>query len=632
MRKRVLIVDDDPGTQGLLVEVLREIEGVEVEPLIASTDEEGYQRFLEVGPDLVLLDLLLPRKGGIDLLRRIRALRGGREAAVIVMSAVFREADVRAEAVGELGALDFFRKPFHLPSVRARLSQVLAPRERPADVAPLFGNGRGTASAGTLAAVELPAVLRDLARSRADACLDLRMGRVRKTLFFREGRVVFALSNRLSETLSRFLLAEGMIDEDLYRRGLEAMRAERRRLGEFLVAEGAIHPDALHGALRHNLWEKCLDVFSWPEGEFRVGEFRTPPAEVPGPPFEVDRLVWEGVLGRYPYERVTAALAPYEGIPIGLRGDLFDLAARVNLDRDHLQFLHMVRRRHGEPLGRLLAEAQGEAEVRVLYYLLVYGLLGAADREGEDLDLADLERVRRARRELDALRRRNYFQVLGVRVGDSDEAVRHAYLQKAKDYHPDVLSPGEPEALKGIYGEIFRLVQTAYDAIKTQARREEYLRFLQGAEPESRDAGDILAAEARFQEGRQLLRRRQWDGAARAFEEALAVNPDEGEYVLHLGLARLRQAAAGRDGALAEARALFQRAAELLPGAAEPWFRLGRLALLDGDGAGARRAFREALRRDPRHTDALRELRRLDQEDERQKAKGLGLLFRGRRT
>ncbi|WP_025323996.1 DUF4388 domain-containing protein [Deferrisoma camini] len=628
MRKRVLIVDDDPGTRELLIEMVADLEGVEVDTVTASTDEEGYQRFLEVGPDLVLLDLLLPRKGGMALLRRIRELRGGREAAVIVMSAVFREGDARTEAVGELGALDFFRKPFHLPTVRTRLRQVLIPPEGQTQVEPLFGGAKAPARDGSLAAVELPVVLRNLGRADRTVCLDLRAGRVRKTLFFRDGRVVFALSNRLTDTLSRFLLAEGVIDEDTYRDGLVAMKEQGRRMGEYLVAEGVLHPDALHSALRQNLWQKCLDVFSWTEGEFRIGPFRPPPAEIPGPPFEVDRLVWEGVLEVYPFDRITAALAPYETLPMGLRGDLFDLAARVSLERDHLQFLHLVRRRSGETLGRILADAQGENEVRILYYLLVYGYLGVAEAGGGGLDLTEFERVRRARKELDALRRRNYFQVLGVGITDNDEAVRRAYLQKAKDYHPDVLSPGEPQALRGIYGEIFRLIQTAYDAIKTEARREEYLRFLQGGEAEAKDASDILAAEGRFQEGRLLLRRRQWDEAARAFEEALSVNPDEGEYVLHLGLARLRQAVSGREGALAEAKDLFRRAAELLPGAPEPWFRLGRLAALEGRQDEARRCFQETLRRDPRHTDALRELRRMDQAAEKRRGKGLVNLFR----
>ena len=85
MNKRVLIVDDDVSTCQLLAEVLAEFD---VETIAASTDEDGYRRYLELGPDLIFIDVLLPRKGGIDLLRRIRSVRGGRDVPVFVMSAV----------------------------------------------------------------------------------------------------------------------------------------------------------------------------------------------------------------------------------------------------------------------------------------------------------------------------------------------------------------------------------------------------------------------------------------------------------------------------------------------------------------------------------------------------------------
>ena len=123
MRKRVLIVEDDPGTRQLLGAILSDFD---VDIHEASRDDEGYQRFLEVGPDLVFLDVLLPRRGGLELLRRIRGVRGGKEVPVFVMSAVYRGADIRTEAVDELGAVDFLKKPFQLDVLQQRIAQVLA--------------------------------------------------------------------------------------------------------------------------------------------------------------------------------------------------------------------------------------------------------------------------------------------------------------------------------------------------------------------------------------------------------------------------------------------------------------------------------------------------------------------------
>ncbi len=625
MNARLLIVDDDPATRELIAEVVRDLDPEIHE---AASDDEGFSRFLEVGPDVVLIDLLLPRKGGMSLLRRIRGVRGGRDVPVIVMSAVYRGADIRAEAVEELGAVDFLKKPFHLPLLRERLRSVLAERREPRAAVEPFGMEIPVGK-GSLTGVELPVLLRDLDRRAESGCLHLRLGRMQKVLYLQDGKVVFASSNRLSETFGRYLLGAGLIDEEVYREGLDAMRAEGVRMGEFLVARGVLDTDAMHGALRQHVWERLLQAFEWVGGDFRLGPYQAPPTRLPGIPFEIHRLVWEGVRHRYPYERIAAALGPYQEMPVGLPGDVFDVASRIPLEREDLQLLHLVRRSQGQPLGNLLRDARGEAEVRTLYYLMVYGYLGLAD-EGDgavgapELDMADLARVRRARRELEAMRGRNYFQVLGVGPDAGDDAVRHAYLQKAKDVHPDVLGSDGPPALHRICEEAFRLVQAAYDALKTEARRREYLAFLEGSGEEAiQDPRSVLEAESLFQRGRLLLRRRQWDRAAEAFEGALSLNPDEGEYVLQLGIVRMRQAAAGRDGGIDEAEELFRRAAELLPGAPEPWYRLGRIWSLRGDPAKAETHFRAALRRDPRHTESLRELRLLELRAEKRKGRGL---------
>ena len=627
MNRRVLIVDDDAATCQLLAEVLTEFG---VETIAASTDEDGYRRYLELGPDLIFIDVLRPRKGGIDLLRRIRSVRGGRDVPVFVMSAVYRGGDIRAQSVDELGALEFLKKPFQLGTLRQHLAQVLGNVEEEQDVVEPFPPVE-TLSRGNLGVVELPLLLKDLALHETSGCLKLRAGKVKKIIYIEDGAITFAVSNQLRETLGRHLLQTGKIDDQTYRAGLEVMRTSNRKMGEHLVESGALSAGDLTDAVRQNVLEKILEPFTWPDGDFQLAPPAQPPAVLPGQPFDALRVLWDGVRGPHPLDKIKQTLAGYKELYILPQRDLFELASEVPLEKEDLQFLRIVRRLRGQPLGQITAEAQGADEIRFLYYLLLRGYLalgrsGAQGNDGRTLDLTDRDRIRRARRRLDTLRSRNHFQVLGVSLETSDEQVRAAYLEHAKDSHPDMLAPSDPQELTKIYSEIFRAMQTAYEALKSEARRREYLRFLQeGIVEQTSDAAKILEAEERFQEGRQFLKQRAWSQAAEAFAAALEMNPDEGEYALDLGLARMRQA--GSDTSLTDAEALFQRAKELMPASPEPHYRLGRLAARSGDSGRADTFFRAALARDPNHVESLRELRLSKMRNDKTKGGVLGGLL-----
>lgn len=76
MSKKVLVVDDDPDVRSFVVTVLEE-NGFT--PLVAKDGVEGLEKILDESPDLVVLDVLMPRGSGIRLYRRLKtddALKG----------------------------------------------------------------------------------------------------------------------------------------------------------------------------------------------------------------------------------------------------------------------------------------------------------------------------------------------------------------------------------------------------------------------------------------------------------------------------------------------------------------------------------------------------------------------------
>ena len=112
-RGRVLVVDDDAALAEMLTIVLRN-EGFE--PRVCATGDQALAEFRDFRPDVVLLDLMLPGKDGIDVCREIRAESG---VPIVMLTAKSDTIDV---VVGlESGADDYVAKPFKPKELVARI-------------------------------------------------------------------------------------------------------------------------------------------------------------------------------------------------------------------------------------------------------------------------------------------------------------------------------------------------------------------------------------------------------------------------------------------------------------------------------------------------------------------------------
>lgn len=113
-RGAVLVAEDDAEVRGMIADYLR-AQGVEV--VEAADGVEALARLKQVRPASVVLDLLMPRLGGLDALRRIQIFDPA--ITVVVVTAV-EDAEVERLALS-LGAAQFFRKPVALPDLAAAL-------------------------------------------------------------------------------------------------------------------------------------------------------------------------------------------------------------------------------------------------------------------------------------------------------------------------------------------------------------------------------------------------------------------------------------------------------------------------------------------------------------------------------
>jgi DNA-binding response OmpR family regulator len=123
----VLIVDDEPNIL-LSLQFLVKKAGYEVRT--AKDGEEALAEILRAAPDLVLLDVMMPKIDGFSVCERIRANPEWKDMRIIMLTA--RGRDVEREKGLALGADDYITKPFSTKDAIARVEAVLA-RSRKAE-------------------------------------------------------------------------------------------------------------------------------------------------------------------------------------------------------------------------------------------------------------------------------------------------------------------------------------------------------------------------------------------------------------------------------------------------------------------------------------------------------------------
>jgi putative two-component system response regulator len=123
-RRSILVVDDEPAITNLLRMVL-EADGHRV--VVAADGQGALDRVAEGRPDLVILDIDMPRVGGFEVCRRLKTAPETRLLPILVLTGT-GAADARLRA-WELGADEFLTKPFQAPEVAARCRSLLRQKE-----------------------------------------------------------------------------------------------------------------------------------------------------------------------------------------------------------------------------------------------------------------------------------------------------------------------------------------------------------------------------------------------------------------------------------------------------------------------------------------------------------------------
>jgi two-component system phosphate regulon response regulator PhoB len=129
MAKKVLVVDDDPDVRLFSVTVLEE-NGYT--PLEAANGEEGLKMIKQEKPELIILDVLMPRQSGIRLYRELKTDRSFKDIPIIILSGIAKKTFLRSQkALTEFGGKDvpepkiYLEKPVEPEILAGEINKIL---------------------------------------------------------------------------------------------------------------------------------------------------------------------------------------------------------------------------------------------------------------------------------------------------------------------------------------------------------------------------------------------------------------------------------------------------------------------------------------------------------------------------
>jgi DNA-binding response OmpR family regulator/curved DNA-binding protein CbpA len=650
---KIVIAEDSQDQRDILADLLR-ARGYDVVGVGNGVEAEAAAK--AEGVDLLVMDLLLPKKQGLQVIEALRS--GGKSSLpIVIITGVFKSAANQKDAKERLAVKEYLVKPFDndtfLNAVDGALGKVAkagapAPERPAAEAMPARGHTQ-----------DIPAGLLIFRahQERHTGILDLVAEEERMRLFFQRGALSFAQSSREGRHLGAELVRRGRLSEDALK--LATMEMGKSSVGLYKalcnlqVCDEATAKDAYKALVPHICAEAVgfLGKFQWTVNDTYV-------RVLPLVNVSVLPVLMEGLKG-VTAKQALQLLEKKRGLRAA-RGPVFD---RLNPGVERVFGVEASRAVNGRARVNQIIEAASNAEdrgerARQLYALLclhcVVTTEGAeavvraepASREEEPESAFPGRAAGKAARapatsglapeveeilaEVDqrfaSLGKQNHFEVLGVTDKEDGGALKRAYFALAGKFHADKFSGldlGDDTRRK--VDAVFGCIRDAYETLSKPDKRAEYEAELKlKASGATVNLGAIFEAESQFSKAEQVLERGDFATANKLLDHALELDAKElyRAYKLYVGF---RVAGNPKDkaaGVIKEIEALSKEVT--IPKAMEFMAMVARLA---EDYRTARVWFRKMLE-DPmsNKTLAQRELAYITkkvEDDEKKKEGGL---------
>jgi CheY-like chemotaxis protein/cytochrome c-type biogenesis protein CcmH/NrfG len=406
MALTVLLVDDDPMARGVIERTIVDdtrLRPFEPRVVQAASGEQGLAVFVNERPAVVVTDLIMTGMDGFGLCRAIREAPFGQEVGLIVISGVYKDASL-ADNLEKTVRASFLAKPFSraelIEAILARAGLATpAPTTQvptvPANVPPASSPpGQGTetirlfppspagqvGNSGSLGEVGIVKLIFEFADRGQTGTLALSHGKVRKEIYFRDGRVVAADSNLRQEALGTLLCAKGIIDERQLAYLLAETKARGHKMGAVLIELGWLSPEEVLQFLAAQVHKRISDCLRWDEGTWTFTPGDTFGERVIEHDLDIDNTIFSGLMHTADPEKLISRIEENGARTIRLSSRFerhrpgFEAVFGAQIAQDVAA---------GASLGSFALRDDAQLVIAAIDALLTSGLADLGDPEGE---------------------------------------------------------------------------------------------------------------------------------------------------------------------------------------------------------------------------------------------------------
>ena len=532
----ILIVDDDKAMGETLKRVVTRM-GFRCHVSQDAQDALSYAQLQDF--HMILVDCMLPQMNGLELVQKLEERVSG-EPVIFLMSGIFNDQQFIKTSMAKTGAKDFLVKPFDLKSFEERLESLFSGVKDEVDFHSLMGlymnreieerklikvlnNCEG------LHNFDLPWVLKMLREVKATGHLNIACtnGDI-AGVGFDQGLVVQVhIKNEIS-LLGLLLVEQGYLDRMDLGQALEA-NTNNKMIGKFLVESNYVSPHSINIVLKEQLtWRlKRLMVDSQIEINFVKSKDVSTVVTITDSDFE--SLLMDVVEDAIGGDWLKAHYLPLSHNSMKINSDKTQEIKRIQVYPFVSKTFSLIEGplKKGTSIGEMVATnpASEENILRLIHFFNIMGFLSISHAH-KTLDFGhQTKRLKKLEQELEV---KNHFERLGLSPTAKETDIKRAYFELAKVLHPDKLDPSTPVKVKELSQKVFDKIQVAYDSLKKEDKRKEYLHQLELEQSDRCMQGDQILDRVR-----ELMDRGHFSQAGKLLKEAIALNPQSPEIQIY---------------------------------------------------------------------------------------------------
>jgi tetratricopeptide (TPR) repeat protein len=477
---------------------------------------------------------------------------------------------------------------------------------------------------GTLRDFSLSRILTELNRERATGTLSVTTPRFTKSIYVKDGGVIFASSTVEDDRLGEMLVKAGKISLEQYDKSAELLKTSKKRQGAILVDLGYITPKDLFWGVKYQVKEIICSMFQIEDGAYEFNENAVPPDEVITLKVSMNNLICEGVSRIGNITSIRREMPDVKTV-FRLNTNPAGIAREIDLSSLDKTILSLVDGKRS--INQVIEESRVNSfdVMKTLYVLWSTGFIvegdlpgGASQEETVNIGEEILESVAEDDRALKGKVEELYqklpalgpAELLQISEHSTVDEIKRNYYRLAKEFHPDKVYRSGDAELRDKITVIFDTATKAYDTMMDEARRSAYFRSLGTVRKEGEDTHAALVEE-QLRRGVEEFKSGNYWGAAELFRLVTRKLPKKPKAWSYLSLALSKI-----PNRLKEAEEALLQAIKLEPFNAQHYTNLGHLYLGAGLMKRAHHQFEKALRLDPGNTRAKKGLDETQQSPE----------------